>query len=252
MEVKKIFSLLLTFVILSGYFMPLYLVNASPLIPDDCTVFDSYYDLSSEELSVFYEEGNAIFLYNIYDDNGEIYAVVYEIDLSEQAELEHQRQLAEIKEKLEIKQIAPFSYEIITPHLQWRTTLENSRLQWTGYIVAGNQNTCGFNHGPSGGSINWNGTGGGNMSVSLGFSWAGFGGSVSIARGRAGVLGHSINVPANLVNRNVLLDINHNVSVRTYRVYENGSHTGGQWVFNSRQTTTAVSSQRARVRASGC
>jgi len=121
-----------------------------------------------------------------------------------------------------------------------------SGMEWSGHQVAGNQNPCGFNHGPSGGSISWNGTGGGSVSISLGLSISGFGGSVSIARGRAGVTGHSINVPVDMRNQNVLLQINHEVYVR---VYETRGQMDSNWstiVFSS------INSQRARIVRSGC
>jgi len=181
----------------------------------------------------------------ILDSEGEIYSVSYLVDLSAEAELEHQRQLDDFIREAQIEMGE--NPRMRQSGLEFRSVLQNSTLRWSGYRRAGNQNACGFNHGNvHGASINWNGSGGGSISVDLGVSWTGFGGSVSISAGRSGVAGHNIPVPSSLRNQPVHLNINHQVSVRTYRVYTR-TPANPQWAFNSRQTFTAINSQRAQV-----
>ena len=137
------------------------------------------------------------------------------------------------------------------PRARWqgegRAVLENSRRTWTPFARASNQNPGGFNHGVGGGAIHYSDIGGGNVSLSLGFSWVGFGGSVSVPRGRVGAIGHTVTVPSNLRNRFVLLYIQREVSVRTYRIYSRTT-ANGPWIFQGRRTTTATIRPNAEVR----
>lgn len=174
-------------------------------------------------------------VFNNYDN-------IIEVDLREEADLQHEAQLnallAELEEEMNEKSSGSWAGNIRVE--QGRTQVRNS-----GFIRADNQPRNGTIFNTPGSSLSWNGRGGTTVNVSFSFGWGPV--SIGIDTGRAGVVGFNAVVPNNLIGSPVVLYIDHQVEGRELLVYER-QNLNSPWVHTRTNTSTAVIRQSADVR----
>jgi len=177
----------------------------------------------------------------IASDVSHNYDNVIEVDLREQADLQHQQQLDEL--------LAELQQEHMDRNGSWAGTIrvEEGRTQVknTNFIRADNQPSGGTIFRTPGSSISWNGGGGARINVNLEYAWGPV--NVSFNNGRAGVTGFNAAVPNNLINTPVALYIQHQIEGKELLVYER-QNVNSPWVHTRTNTSTAVTRQVADIR----
>lgn len=175
------------------------------------------------------------------DGNGEVYAITYTFDLSDEAEAESQRQLNEQLEKIGL-----VGNPRMRTGISSRKVLNRTSLASTGYRRAGNQPAAGTRL-VNGGSLGW--SAGSSPSVSLSFSVGWKAGSVSVGLGSlasgGGVVTVSVPVPANVF---MVVEVNTTMQAREYRIYtRQAGMPAGVYQFNTTVTTSVLHQRSVRA-----
>ncbi|MCL2865261.1 MAG: hypothetical protein FWE25_06970 [Lachnospiraceae bacterium] len=168
------------------------------------------------------------------------------IDLSEEAELEHARQLQEALSELSASDLRQRNATgVQTRHIRTQT-----HTAWTGRQRAGGQTANGAIFRTPGSGFGWTNGTGGTFSFSFGLNWKAA--SISVSRGTASPAGAGtrfITVPNNMLNRQVHLYVNHQMQARQYRIYERpNANPNAPWRFVRIITTTARVGESFEVR----
>lgn len=174
---------------------------------------------------------------------------IWVLDLSEVAELEHEKQLNEQLQKFEKEireKIGPENPRTRNSGFQTRTVRRQAVLTRSPWRRASGQKPRGIQGATS---LMWNSGGGGNFSFSFSVPWqvGSVGISIPLGRSGAGVVGASFSVPQHLRHLGAVLYTNHLIEAVQHRVYTRVGNS--PWQFSHTITTTARLDVAGQVRA---